>query len=386
MDNTILRLRNSNRPNFGVSINFQLIDLFEIAHSCNNNEEFVPLRDAYFKNLGADTRFQGFDYIFPGLEDITYDETLKIYNNLINDVDCITPEWSGKMRCTIDGRKPLFVGNEINKEIFNFEYLDRVASFARNHNLKLRMHNIIWHNDFIPFLKDASPDQIYHFLDVYMGELANRYSDVFYAIDVLNDIASDTPDKVLRDSEWKDKLGEDYYINVLRIAKKHFPNIDLYYNEYGEERPEKRQNIMEIVRRIQEIEKREGITLLDGIGIQSHYYMYTTDDSIKAAYSDLAKLGKKLQITELDVANDGEEQDFNYQTNRVFRTVLDCATSCGIELFNIWGISSNISWKKGKIDTYLDSNNNVSKYVKRIVETYSKKRKFTKEKMNDIDV
>ena len=131
--------------------------------------------------------------------------TIKIYSNLVNDVDCITPEWAGKMRCIVDTRKPLFKDNSINMDIFNFEYLDKLANFARSHNMKLRMHNIIWHKDFRPFLENASREQIYIFLDTYMSELSNRYSDVFYSIDVLNEIASDTPDKILRDSKWKDK-------------------------------------------------------------------------------------------------------------------------------------------------------------------------------------
>lgn len=376
--NNVDNMKKSQSSNFGVSICFQLIDLFEISKQCNNNEEFTELRDQYFDRLGNDPRFQGFDYIFPGLKDISYEDTIKIYNNLVRDVDCITPEWSGKMRCIVDIRKPLFVGNDINMEIFDFEYLDKVANFARENNMKLRMHNIIWHQDFRPFLENASSEQIYKFLDVYMRELSQRYSDVFYSIDVLNEIASDTSDKLLRDSKWKDKLGEDYYINILRIARKHFPTIELYYNEYGEEHPEKRKNIIDIIQKIQKVEKEEGITLLDGIGIQSHYSTLTSDESIKSAYSDYAKLGKKMQITELDVSNNGDQQDFNYQTNRVFRTVLDCATSFGVQLFNIWGISSKVSWKRGIIDNYLDNEYNVSKYSQKIIDTYSKKKKIIK--------
>ena len=377
--NNVDEMKNSQSSNFGVSICFELIDLFEISKQCNNNDEFIKMRDDYFKKLGYDPRFQEFDYIFPGLKDISYEDTIKIYNNLVNDVDCITPEWAGKMRCIIDTRRPLFIGNNINMDIFNFEYLDKLANFARNNNMKLRMHNIIWHKDFRPLLENASKEQIYLFLDTYMSELSNRYSDVFYSIDVLNEITSDTPDKVLRDSKWKDKLGEDYYINILKLAKKNFPNIDLYYNEYGEERPEKRKNIIEIIKNIQKVEKEEGIVLLDGIGIQSHYSTMTTDESIKEAYSDYSKLGKKLQITELDVSNDGKHQDFNYQTNRVFRTVLDCATTYDVQLFNVWGISSNISWESGRIDNYLDCNNNVSKYSQKIINAYSKKKKINRE-------
>jgi len=343
------------------------------------------LRDEYFKKLGDIHSFQGYDYILPGLKDITYEEITKVYHNIISNVDCITPEVSGKMRIIIDAEKPLFINDEVNMDIFNFEYLDKVADFARNNNMKLRMHNIIWHKDFFPVFENASKEQIYKFLNVYMGELGKRYSDIFYAIDVLNEIASDTPEKVLRDSKWKDKLGDEYYIDILRIAKKNFPNVDLYYNEYGEERPEKRKNILEIIDRIKTVEEREKITLLDGIGLQSHYSTQTSDESIKEAYIDYSKTGKKLQITELDVTNDGKEHGFDYQTNRVFRTVLDCASSFGVKLLNVWGISSNISWKSKRVNNYLDKKGDISTYSNKFLTTYSKKRKIQHQLLKTAD-
>ena len=375
MKETNEQKKNSSNSKFGVSICFEVIDLIEISKQCNNSEEFVKLRDEYIKKLGEDPRFQGFDYVFPGLREITYEEINKIYENLSNNVDCITPEWSGKMRCIIDIRKPLFVDGDINKEIFNFEYLDKMANFARSNNMHLRMHNIVWHLDFRPIFENATSEQIYRFLDVYMEEIARRYSDILYSVDVLNEIASEIPGKMLRDSKWKDKLGDDYYINILKIAKKHFPNIDVIYNEYGEENPEKRKNIIAIIEKIKEVEERDGIILLDGLGIQSHYSVQTPDQSIKEAYADFVKLGKKLQVTEFDVSNKGNQNEFNYQTNRVFRTVLDCAATFGIDLFNIWGVSSKISWKSGKVDNFLDKNGNISKYSSKVIETYSEKKK-----------
>lgn len=194
-----------------------------------------------------------------------------------------------------------------------------------------------------------------------------------YAVDVLNEIASDTSDKILRDSKWKTKLGEDYYIDILKIAKKNFEDIPLFYNEYGEERTEKRKNILSIVNKIKQEEEKNGIILLDGLGIQSHYSNVTQDQDIKQAYLDLAQTGKQLQITELDVSNDGTNKQFDYDSNRVFRTVLDCASTLGIKIINMWGISSSISWKKDKINTFLDSDGNISQYSSLIIKTYKKK-------------
>ena len=372
----------------GTSINFELIDLFEISKNCNSNEEFIAARDSYFKLLSLDNRFQPIEkFIFPGLSDITLDEVRNIENNLVNNVDCITPEWAGKMRACIDSTKPLIVDGKINEEIFNFELLDKIANFARQNGMSMRMHNIIWHKDFRSIFENATKDELLLFLDTYTRKINERYGDILYSVDVLNEIVSDNPDEVMRESPWKDKLGDEYYIDVLRIAKKNFGNIPLFYNEYGEEKESKRNHVLQVISRIKDVEKQEGIVLLDGIGMQSHYSNRTLDDDIKRAYMDYMKTGKMLQITEFDVSRFRDESDdFDYQTNRVFRTVLDCATSCNVQLMNLWGISPKISWLNKERTTgecLLDKDGNVTMYSNKLIETYSNKRKYSRQ-LNEI--
>lgn len=372
-----------NDSKFGISINFQLIDLFKIADLCTSNEEFIKLRDEYFVSLSVDPRFQGFNYIFPGLESITLEEIKNIKQNILTYVDCLTPEWSGKMRMIIDSKKDLIVNGKINENIFSFEYLDKIADFARQNNMKLRLHNIICHSQFPQFLQNATKEETIMFLDTYMHKLNERYKDIIYTVDVLNEIASDTPDKILRDSPWKDKMGDEYYIEILKIAKKNFGNIPLVYNEYGEERKEKRRNIIFIVNKIKSVEQIENTSLLDIIGIQSHYSNHTMDASIKEAYHDYSSLDKELQVTELDVSTNEVSQNCDLQTNRIYRTVLGSAIASKVKLINFWGVSSSISWKSKKINNFLDENGNLSVYAKKIVECFSNKYKLSKE--NNLD-
>lgn len=378
MRTNINNITNSLDSNFGISINFELIELFNIANLCSNNDDFINLRDEYFERISSEPKFMGHDPIFAGLRELTYEDTLKIYNNVVNNVDCITPEFEGKMRFIIDQDKPLFINGEVNKDAFDFKYLDKIADFARKNNMQLRMHNIIWHNDFLPCFNDLSNEDIYKFLDSYMNTISERYGDVIYSVDVLNEIASDEENEILRNSEWKNKLGDNYFIEVLKIAKKNFPNCELYYNDYGEQNENKRNNIMSVVNMIKRVEEEENISLLDGIGLQSHYSVKTSDNDIKDAYRDLTSLGKNIQVTELDVSYKEETNGFDYDTNRVFRTVLDCASSYGIKLLNLWGVSSNISWKSGKINNFLDENNEVSEYSEKMIDAYSRKKKLNK--------
>ncbi len=363
----------SQEPRFGISISFELIDLFTIADKANSEEEFIKLRDDYFASLALDPRFQGFDYIFPGLKNISLKVVKNIYKEIIKNVDYITPEWVGKMRAIIDITKPMFIDGEVNRNIFSFEYLDKIANFARKHDMKFRMHNIIWHKDFRPIFANASKEEMLKFLDAYTFELNKRYKDVIYAVDVLNEIASDQKGEVLRESKWKDLLGPEYFIDILKIAKKNFTGMPLFYNEYGEERKDKRENILAIIGKIKEKEAEEGITILDGIGIQAHYNAYTQDKDIKEAFLDYSKTGKILQITEFDVSNDGNSNYFDYQTDRVYKTVLENAMLFKIKLFSMWGVSQDISWKSKEINNFLTSEGTVSEYAIKIIQNYSLK-------------
>lgn len=371
--------------NFGISINFQLIDLFEIMKTCSNGEEFEKKKITYFQELKTHPRFSNMDeYIFPNLLEITLEEIQKVYENIITNVDCITPEWSGKMFMIIDSREALYEDGRINENIFNFQYLDKIVNFARANNKKVRMHTLIWHSQFPKLLEKASREEIIEFLDKYFEKLAERYKDVFYAIDVLNEIASDQGG-ILRESPWKDKLGDYYYIEVLKLARKHFPKTQLIYNEYGEEREEKLPIIVTIVEKIKEAEQQLGYSLIDGIGLQSHYSQYTQDEDINRAYKELSKTGKKLQVSEIDVKEyvlPGENSTsadlktpLNYEINRVFRTVFGTALSYGVELFNMWGVSRNISWYSGVVNTFLNQNMEISSYLNQAISIYSQSRK-----------
>ena len=373
MQSNVNVIASSYNTNFGISISFQLIDLFKIVDECTNDESFQERKRLYFEELSKDQRFQPIeDKIFYGLKDITYEELLNIRQNVLSNVDCITPEWMGKMRGVIRQNQPLFINGVVNESVIDFTYLDKIAEFARNNNMKMRMHNIIWHKDFLPSFEGLSKEQLLEFLSVYMDRLYSRYGDVIYTVDILNEIVADEPDKVLRDSKWKEVLGDRYYIDILKIAKANFKEIPLVYNEYGEENAHKRKNIIKVINDIKEYEEETGKTILDGIGVQAHYTIGTQDNDIKEAFRDYYETGKEIQITEFDVAYRDENPT---QTNRVYRTILDCAAAYNIGLVNLWGVSSRISWKSNQVSNFLDKDGNIIPECKKILNAYSLKLK-----------
>lgn len=363
------------KTTFGVSINYQLIELFKILNYVSSKYEFNTIKNQYLQSQPI---------IFSGLLECTYEEIENIYKNITENCDIITPEAEAKMTLTINNQiTPFNIDGTINSQIFNFSYLDNIVTFAKQNNMKVRLHTLIWHKHFPKILENCSKNQIITFLDSYFSHIANRYNeDTFYTVDVLNEIVADINSEefkqgnILRESKWKEKLGNDYYLTILKLARKNFPNSNLAYNEYDETNKEKRERIKTIINNIKKEEKITGITLLDSIGLQSHYHEYTTDEEIKETYADLIQTQKNLQVSEMDVTKIKDKNDI--QVNRVFRTVLDCSATYNINSFTCWGPSSSISWKSKKVRTFLNSNGEIDNNCKQIVETYSQKRKNKK--------
>lgn len=368
----VITKKSLTNTNFGVSMNYQLIGLFKLLNDVSSVDEFDMMKNRYLKSQPT---------IFPGLLECTYEEIQNIYHNMIDNCDVITPEAEAKMTLTInDQMEPFNSDGTVNSQVFNFSYLDTIVAFAKQNNMKVRLHTLIWHKHFPKILDNCSKNQIITFLDTYFSDIANRYdADTFYTIDVLNEIVADIHSEefkqgiILRNSKWKQKLGDDYYLTVLKLARKNFPHSNLAYNEYDETNQEKRKRMISIINDIKQEEAITGTILLDSIGLQSHYHEYTTDEEIKEAYADLSHTRKRLQVSEMDVTKIDNQDDV--QVNRVFRTVLDCSATYNIDSFTCWGSTSSISWKSKKVKTFLNDNGDIDNSCKQVVDTYSQKKK-----------
>ncbi len=368
----VIDKKKTSKTSFGVSVNYQLIELFKILNYVSLSDEFEMVKNKYLHSQPV---------IFPGLLECSYEELQNIYKNIIDNCDIITPEAEAKMSLTINDQIiPFNNDGTVNTKVFNFSYLDIIMDFARQNNMKVKLHTLIWHKHFPKVLENCSYTQIMSFLEAYFSCLSNRYgTDVFYSIDVLNEIVADINSEefkngeILRDSKWKEKLGNNYYLIILKLARKYFSNVNLVYNEYDEINLEKRHRMIRLINDIKREEMLTGTTLLNSIGLQSHYNEYTSDEDIKETYKDLSQTGKLLQVSELDVRQiNGYD---SVQTNRIFRTVLDCATTYNVDYFTFWGPTSSISWKSKKVRTFLNDEGAIDNNVKQIVNTYSQKRK-----------
>ncbi len=98
---------------------------------------------------------------------------------------------------------------------------------------------------------------------------------------------------------WGYYIGKEYAAKAFEFARKYSPNnADLYVNDYNLETSDrKRAALIEFVKYI---DANGGH--VDGIGTQMHVHKSITKEQVDKMFKELAATGKKVRITELDVA------------------------------------------------------------------------------------
>jgi endo-1,4-beta-xylanase len=240
---------------------------------------------------------------------------------------------------------------------------DSIAAFAKEHNLKLRGHTLCWHNQtprwlFIDSTKNppdtVSKEVLLKRLKDHITAVVTRYKGVVYAWDVVNEAISDNPNEYLRNSAWYRICGEEFIAKAFEYAHAADPDALLFYNDYNETNPVKREKIFKLVKGL----KDAGVPI-NGVGLQSHWSMHDiTGGQIDSTLSRFAQLCLKVQVTELDlkVQPNGfraredsvngypaeremmqtEKYDMIFRLFRKYRNVISAVT--------FWNVSDKYSW------------------------------------------
>jgi endo-1,4-beta-xylanase len=109
---------------------------------------------------------------------------------------------------------------------------------------------------------------------------------------------TDEGPELYRKTNWLDIIGEDYIEKAFEYAHAADPDALLFYNDYNESNPGKREKIYQLVKSLVE----KGVPI-HGVGLQAHWNLTNPSlDDIRAAIERYASLGLKLQLTELDVS------------------------------------------------------------------------------------
>lgn len=188
---------------------------------------------------------------------------------------------------------------------------DSIAAFAKSNHLKLRGHNLCWHNQAPRWMfTDAAGDTVSKVvllqrLKEHITTVVNRYKGTIYAWDVVNEAISDRPGEYLRNSAWYRICGEEFIARAFEYAHEADPQAVLFYNDYNEINPVKRDKIYKLVKGL----KDAGVPI-HGIGLQGHWAINEPSaGELENTLSKFAGLGLQVQITELDISVYNKEHE-----------------------------------------------------------------------------
>ena len=121
---------------------------------------------------------------------------------------------------------------------FYFEAADELMAFAAKHGMKVRGHNLCWHNQ-LPawFVGTVTKENARKFLVDHIMTVAGRYKGRMQSWDVVNEavLPKDGRPDGLRKSPWMELLGPDYIEIAFRTARVADPHALLTYNDYDVE-------------------------------------------------------------------------------------------------------------------------------------------------------
>jgi endo-1,4-beta-xylanase len=245
-----------------------------------------------------------------------------------------------------------------------WSHADSIVAFAQRNNLKLRGHTLCWHSQTPKWLftdekgVTVSKEVLLKRLKDHITAVATRYKGKVYAWDVVNEAISDKPDEFLRNSEWLKICGEEYITKAFQYAHEADPNALLFYNDYNEINPVKREKIFKLVKSL----KDAGVPI-HGVGLQGHWALNEPSRSqLDSTLTRFSELGLKIQITELDISvypkehtareRKAEDYDSNFTKEKEAKQI-EVYKMC-FELFRkhkdaisgvtFWNISDRHSW------------------------------------------
>lgn len=215
--------------------------------------------------------------------------------------------------------------------VWKWDRADKVANFCRQNGIKLRGHCLVWHSQFCDWMlndkngKPVKKEVFYARLRDHIHTVVNRYKDIVYAWDVVNEAMSDGGGRGFggkepnpyRQSQLYNFCGDEFIAKAFEYAHEADPNAILFYNDYNAATPAKRDRIYNMVKKMQDA----GVPIT-GIGMQGHYNIYgPSEEDVDAALTKYSELVKHIHITELDIRCN-QEMGGQLQFSRGERSVM----------------------------------------------------------------
>lgn len=244
--------------------------------SCNPKKEASSLKNAYKDDF----------YIGTALTADQIDEKDPKVDSLIRqEFNAITAE---------NIMKSMYVQPEKGK--YDFSLTDKFVAYGEKNKMFIHGHTLIWHSQLAPWMaKIKDSTEMKAFMKDHITTVVSKHKGRIHSWDVVNEALNE--DGTYRKSVFLNTLGENYLIDAFKLAAAADPQADLYYNDYNNEEPAKRDGTIKLINKIKDAGGK-----IDGVGIQAHWRLDSPSiETIEESILAYSKLGIKIAFTELDI-------------------------------------------------------------------------------------
>jgi len=225
---------------------------------------------------------------------------------------------------------------------------DAIVGYAASNGMRVKGHTLIWHGS-VPSWLDALPAaDLRTEFERYIRDVMVHYRGRVHAWDVVNEAVADNGAS-LRDTLFRQKLGDDYIGDAFRLARAADAEALLFYNDYGGEGLNAKAD--RIYALLQDLLSK-GVPI-DGVGLQMHISATSRPPiaSIAENMRRLAALGLIVHISEMDVRINnasGTDQARLEAQRAAYRDVVGtCMMEPRCEAVTFWGFTDAHTWLTG---------------------------------------
>ncbi|MCL2198391.1 MAG: endo-1,4-beta-xylanase [Defluviitaleaceae bacterium] len=252
------------------------------------------------------------------------------------------------------------LGGQANAWNFTWTTPDYIVNWAEANDLAMVWHTLVWHTQSRRWLTNEAPgrpvtrQQAIENMHRYISTVAGRYAGRILAYDVVNESiwGVNTLSEWNANPNWRahmrregrgitdgdqasfwydafangavdDECGSDYIFYAFKFTRMYDPFAVLYYNDYNEQTPGKREAIAQMVESINDRwrnhELYDGRLLIEGIGMQSHQGIrgwMSDPELVRDSIIRFAQTGARVSVTELNIylSGDGLGSTINPET------------------------------------------------------------------------
>ncbi|NEQ65709.1 MAG: endo-1,4-beta-xylanase [Symploca sp. SIO2D2] len=244
---------------------------------------------------------------------------------------------------------------------FDFTKGDWLAEFARTNNILYRGHTLVWYKGLPKWFKEkVNRQNAEQMLIKHIQQVAGHYAGKMHSWDVVNEAVhpADGRSDGLRNLPWLEFLGPDYIDLAFRTAKEADPKALLVYNENNlwydgqlwPNTPKGEAKKVAVLKLLERLKSRG--TPVDVLGIQGHLLGHHIDHlnpkKLRAFLANVADLGLKIMISELDVRDQKLPADIEVRDRLVAEAYEDFLSVVldepAVMAVMTWGLSDRETW------------------------------------------